>query len=84
MSPWLAEIGLLSRPPLAEIAEATKRRVKGYVADTGDDAAVETAVVQVLGDFGRVDILVNCAAAVGGQGKPPTLAEVPMSPFSPT
>jgi hypothetical protein len=38
----------------------------------------------VLGDFGRVDILANCAAAVGGQGKTPTLAESPMSRFSPT
>jgi NAD(P)-dependent dehydrogenase (short-subunit alcohol dehydrogenase family) len=53
----------------AEIARATNRREKGYVADTGDDAAVKAAVVQVLGDVGRVDILVNCAAAVGGQGR---------------
>jgi NAD(P)-dependent dehydrogenase (short-subunit alcohol dehydrogenase family) len=60
----------------AEIAQATKRRVKGYVADTGDDVAVRTAVPHVLGEFGRVDILVNCAAAVGDQGKPTTLAEI--------
>jgi NAD(P)-dependent dehydrogenase (short-subunit alcohol dehydrogenase family) len=65
-----------------EIARATERRVKGYVADTGDDAAVRAAVAQALGDFGRVDILVNCAAAVGGgQGKPPTLAEITNEPF---
>jgi NAD(P)-dependent dehydrogenase (short-subunit alcohol dehydrogenase family) len=51
----------------AEIEHATNRRVKGYVADTGDDAAVKAAVAQVLGEFGGVDILVNCAAAVGGQ-----------------
>jgi short-subunit dehydrogenase len=30
----------------AEIARATTRRVKGYVADTGDDAAVRAAVAQ--------------------------------------
>jgi NAD(P)-dependent dehydrogenase (short-subunit alcohol dehydrogenase family) len=65
----------------AEIAPATKRRVKGYVADTGDDAAVKAATAQVLGEFGRVDILVNCAAAVGGQGKPPMLAEVTNEAF---
>jgi NAD(P)-dependent dehydrogenase (short-subunit alcohol dehydrogenase family) len=53
----------------------------GYVANTGDDAAVKAAVAQVLGDFGRIDILVNCAAAVGGQGKPPTLAEITNEPF---
>jgi NAD(P)-dependent dehydrogenase (short-subunit alcohol dehydrogenase family) len=66
----------------AEIAGATNRRVKkGYVADTGDDAAVKTAVARALSDFGRVDILVNCAAAVGSQGKPPTLAEITDEPF---
>jgi NAD(P)-dependent dehydrogenase (short-subunit alcohol dehydrogenase family) len=65
----------------AEVARATKRRAKGFVADTGDDAAVKAAVAEVLGDFGRVDILVNCAAAVGGQGKPPMLAEITNEPF---
>ena len=64
-----------------EIARATNRGVKGFVADTGDDAAVKTGVAQALGEFGRVDILVNCAAAVGGQGKPPTLAEIANEPF---
>jgi NAD(P)-dependent dehydrogenase (short-subunit alcohol dehydrogenase family) len=65
----------------AEIARATNRRLKGYVADTGDDAAVKAAVTQAFSDFGRVDILVNCAAAVGGQGKPPTLAEITNEAF---
>jgi NAD(P)-dependent dehydrogenase (short-subunit alcohol dehydrogenase family) len=65
----------------AEIAAATNRRVKGYVANTGDDAAVEAVVAQMLGDFGRVDILVNCAAAVGGQGNPPSLAEITNEAF---
>jgi NAD(P)-dependent dehydrogenase (short-subunit alcohol dehydrogenase family) len=65
----------------AEIARATNRRVKGFVANTGDDAAVKAAVAQVLADFGRVDILVNCAAAVGGQGKPPTLSEITNEAF---
>jgi NAD(P)-dependent dehydrogenase (short-subunit alcohol dehydrogenase family) len=46
----------------AEIARATNRRLKGYVADAGDDAAVKAAVAQAFSDFGRVDILVNCAA----------------------
>jgi NAD(P)-dependent dehydrogenase (short-subunit alcohol dehydrogenase family) len=55
--------------------------VKGFVADTSDDAAVKTGVAGVLGGFGRVDILVNCAAAVGGQGKPPTLAEITNEAF---
>jgi NAD(P)-dependent dehydrogenase (short-subunit alcohol dehydrogenase family) len=64
-----------------KIAPATNRRVKGFVADTGDDAAVKTAVAQARGEFGRVDILVNSAAAVGGQGKPPALAEITYESF---
>jgi NAD(P)-dependent dehydrogenase (short-subunit alcohol dehydrogenase family) len=60
----------------AEIARTTARRVKGYVADTGDDAAIKAAAAEVFADFGQVDILVNCAAAVGGQGNPPSLDEI--------
>jgi NAD(P)-dependent dehydrogenase (short-subunit alcohol dehydrogenase family) len=64
-----------------EIGRATNRRVKGFVADTGDDAAVKTGVARALVEFNRVDILVNCAATVGGQSKPPTLAEITNEPF---
>jgi NAD(P)-dependent dehydrogenase (short-subunit alcohol dehydrogenase family) len=65
----------------AEIARATDRRAKGFAADTGDDASVKSGIAQALAAFGRVDILVNCAAAVGGQGKPPKLAEITDAPF---
>jgi NAD(P)-dependent dehydrogenase (short-subunit alcohol dehydrogenase family) len=81
------DVALLARDRVAleataaEITRGTRRRVKGYVADTGDDAAVKSAMAQVLGEFGRVDILVNCAAAVGGVGKPPKLAEITNEPF---
>jgi NAD(P)-dependent dehydrogenase (short-subunit alcohol dehydrogenase family) len=81
------DAALIARDPAAletaaaEIGRATKRRVKAYVADTGDDAAVKAAIGKALGEFGRVDILVNCAAAVGGQGKSPTLAEITNEPF---
>ena len=82
-----ADVALIARDravletAAADITRATKRRVKGFVADTSDDAAVKTGVAEVLGGFGRVDILVNCAAAVGGQGKPPTLAEITNEAF---
>jgi NAD(P)-dependent dehydrogenase (short-subunit alcohol dehydrogenase family) len=82
-----ADVALMARDwaalesAAAEIAQGTNRRVKGYVADTGDDAAVKAAIAQALDDFGSVDVLVNCAAAVGGQGKPPTLAEITNEPF---
>lgn len=60
----------------AEISRATGRRIEGFTADTGDDAAVKAMVADALGAFGRIDILVNCAAAPGGQAKPPALAEI--------
>jgi NAD(P)-dependent dehydrogenase (short-subunit alcohol dehydrogenase family) len=82
-----ADVALIARDraaletAAADITRATKRRVKGFVADTSDDAAVKSGVAEVLGGFGRVDILVNCAAAVGGQGKPPTLVEITNEAF---
>jgi NAD(P)-dependent dehydrogenase (short-subunit alcohol dehydrogenase family) len=36
---------------------------------------------QCSAKFGRIDILVNCAAAVGGQRKPPMLAEITNKAF---
>ena len=33
-------------------------------------------VADVVAAFGRIDILVNCAAQAGGQGKPPSLTEI--------
>jgi len=60
----------------AGIAAATRRVAKPFVADTGDDRAVKAMVDGVLAAFGRVDILVNCAAQPAGQSKPPALAEI--------
>ncbi len=58
------------------IVAATGRAAKPFVADTGDDDAVKAMVAQVLAAFGRVDILVNCAAQPAGQSKPPNLSEI--------
>jgi NAD(P)-dependent dehydrogenase (short-subunit alcohol dehydrogenase family) len=60
----------------AEISRTTGSRVKGFAVDTGDDAAVKAMADNVLAAFGHIDILVNCAAAPGGQAKPPMLAEI--------
>jgi NAD(P)-dependent dehydrogenase (short-subunit alcohol dehydrogenase family) len=60
----------------AEISAATARRIKAIATDTGDDASVKAMVAEVLSTFGRVDILVNCAAQPAGQSKPPALAEI--------
>jgi NAD(P)-dependent dehydrogenase (short-subunit alcohol dehydrogenase family) len=37
---------------------------------------VKKMVAAVASAFGRIDILVNCAAQAGGQGKPPSLTEI--------
>lgn len=65
----------------AEIARATNRKVKAYKVDTSDDAQVKSAVAAVVADFGRIDILVNCAAAAAGQSKPPNLLEITNDDF---
>jgi NAD(P)-dependent dehydrogenase (short-subunit alcohol dehydrogenase family) len=60
----------------ADISAKSGRQVISVAADTGDDAAVKAMVARVLGAFGRIDILVNCAAQPAGQAKPPALADV--------
>src|SRR5215472_5284718 len=50
-----------------ELAAETGRRMVPLVADTGNDAAVRGMVEGAIIKLGRVDILVNCAAAPGGQ-----------------
>ena len=54
-----------------ELSARSDRRVLGLGCDTGDDAAVRGMVERVLGELGRIDILVNCAAKPGGQAAPP-------------
>jgi NAD(P)-dependent dehydrogenase (short-subunit alcohol dehydrogenase family) len=60
----------------AEIERESRVKVLQLSADTGDDAAVKKAVADVAAAFGRIDILVNCAAQAGGQAKPPVLGEI--------
>lgn len=58
-----------------ELAESTGQRILPVVADTGDDAAVQAMVAQTVAAFGRLDILVNCAALRASQA-PPKLAGI--------
>jgi NAD(P)-dependent dehydrogenase (short-subunit alcohol dehydrogenase family) len=60
----------------AQIARESGAKALGFIADTNDDAAVKKMVADVAGAFGRIDILVNCAAKPSGQAKPPTLSEL--------
>ena len=59
-----------------EVAGNSGVKVLDISSDTGDDAAVKKMVADVVAAFGRIDILVNCAAQAGGQGKPPSLTEI--------
>ncbi len=60
----------------AELRRESGRRVIAVPADTTRDDSVRAMVQQVVAAFGRVDILVNCAAQPGGQSAPPKLGEI--------
>lgn len=77
-----AEVAIVARSAAAleasaaQISREVGRAIKAVPADTGDDASVKAMVAAVLSAFGRVDILVNCAAQPAGQSRPPTLAQI--------
>ena len=52
-----------------EIANETGRRVLSLQTDTADDAKVREMVAIAASTFGRIDILVNAAAAPGEIGR---------------
>jgi NAD(P)-dependent dehydrogenase (short-subunit alcohol dehydrogenase family) len=82
-----ASVALVARSP--EVLESAAAGItaqgggtaKGFVCDTTDDASVKRMVADVAAAFGRVDILVNCAAKPSGQARPPTLAEITTEEF---
>jgi len=59
-----------------ELAELTGRTIVPISVDTSSDDAVKAMVEQAAKSLGHLDILVNCAAAPGGQAPPPKLAQV--------
>ena len=65
----------------ADIASAGGGQVRAFKGDTGDDASVKAMVAAAVAAFGRVDVLINCAAKPSGQAKPPTLAEITTEEF---
>jgi NAD(P)-dependent dehydrogenase (short-subunit alcohol dehydrogenase family) len=77
-----AEVAIASRDKVAleaasaQISGDVGRAIAAVAADTGDDLSVKAMVAEVLKKFGRIDILVNCAAQPAGQAKPPSLAEI--------
>jgi NAD(P)-dependent dehydrogenase (short-subunit alcohol dehydrogenase family) len=77
-----AEVAIVARDKAAldaaasEISRETGRAIKAISTDTGDDGSVKAMAAAALSTFGRIDILVNCAAQPAGQAKPPSLAEI--------
>jgi NAD(P)-dependent dehydrogenase (short-subunit alcohol dehydrogenase family) len=77
-----AEVAIASRDKgaleaaSAQISADVGRAIAAIPADTGEDLSVKAMVAEVLKKFGRIDILVNCAAQPAGQAKPPSLAEI--------
>ncbi|OGG56298.1 MAG: short-chain dehydrogenase [Candidatus Handelsmanbacteria bacterium RIFCSPLOWO2_12_FULL_64_10] len=59
-----------------ELAAETGRRILWFSADTRSDDEVHRLVAHAIAELGHVDILVNCAAAVGGQAPAPSYLEL--------
>ena len=58
-----------------ELAGETDRRFVPILVDTGNEESVQAMVQQAVTAFGHLDILVNCAARVGG-GPAPGLSDI--------
>lgn len=60
----------------AAAISATGARVATFKVDVADEAAVQRAIAAVAKDFGRLDIMINCAGIVGqsGSGRCPWLS----------
>ena len=73
-----AQVALVARDRVTLDATVSEIGVqaKAFVADTGEDAAIKAMVAGVIEAFGRIDVLVNCAAKPRGESKPPGLAEI--------
>lgn len=58
---------------VAEEIEAAGSRALPVVSDVSDDDAVQALLAQVLDEFGRVDFVVNNAAAARGADRVPVV-----------
>jgi NAD(P)-dependent dehydrogenase (short-subunit alcohol dehydrogenase family) len=58
---------------VAEEIEACGRRARAVVSDVADPDAVDRLVADVLGTFGRVDVVVNNAGAARGADRVPVV-----------
>jgi NAD(P)-dependent dehydrogenase (short-subunit alcohol dehydrogenase family) len=60
----------------AELESETGGRFAPISVDTASDESVKHMVAEAAAALGRIDILVNCAAAPAGGGPPPKLAQI--------
>ncbi len=80
------DVALVSRGQAAleetaiELAEETGRRIIPIVADTSDLESVQAMVRRAAEELGRIDVLVNSAARVGG-GPAPRIPEITEEDF---
>ncbi len=65
------EAGWRDIDSVAEEVQALGRRALPVISDVSDPESVDRLVAQVLGTFGRVDIIVNNAAAARGADRVP-------------
>ena len=61
----LSRDGARNAAACAELASQAKGRVVGAPADLNDEPAVRAVFARTMAEFGRLDILVNCAAVIG-------------------
>jgi NAD(P)-dependent dehydrogenase (short-subunit alcohol dehydrogenase family) len=66
-----------------ELRRETGATIVPLVCDTGSDESVRAMVAEAVRSLDGIDILVNCAAAPGGQAPPPKLAEIDDEVFWP-
>jgi NAD(P)-dependent dehydrogenase (short-subunit alcohol dehydrogenase family) len=82
-----ADVAIVARNPETleatrrELADESGRRIEAFTVDTTNDESIRAMSRQVLDAFGRVDILVNSAAAPCGQQPPPKLDQIDTDNF---
>jgi NAD(P)-dependent dehydrogenase (short-subunit alcohol dehydrogenase family) len=64
-----------------ELTQETGQRIIAIPADTSSDESVRGMVEKAAAELGRIDILVNGAARVGGSGPAPQLAGITYDGF---
>ncbi len=64
-----------------ELSQETGQRIIAIPADTGSDESVRDMVEKAAAELGRIDILINGAARVGGSGPAPQLAGITYDGF---